>query len=229
MNINGVPHHHDKYGFLKQSDTLPFDYSAEYKARQGTTVAMAYLRMAVTAQVTGICPADEPKVLEVGPGSGAMLNELAKVYGVPSPSAADNATCNVFGHDIGELADDVSKGLMLSDDAIKGQSWDILFACDVIEHFPDIDHLWDFDFAYAYLSFPCPPDRFTVFPPEKTPWHHFKPNEHIYYLERRRVLTWIAENGYEAVYWGNPEDLIRRPKRHLSRAHNISSVIIKKK
>lgn len=227
MNINGVPHHYDSHGFLKQSEPEKFDYSKDYLEKQGTTQAMAYLRMAIMAEVTGIRPAHQPMVLEIGVGSGVMLRELMRVYGIASPaSESQNLVCNVFGHDVGPAPDGMD-GQMMSMAKIDECYWNMLFACDVIEHFHDIDHLWDFKFQFAYLSFPRPPEGFIGSPPSSTTWRHFKPNEHVYYLGQDEVTKWVEDHGYEVVYWGCPEDMIRRPP--AGQAININSVIIERK
>ena len=204
--INGVPHHIGHQGFLEQTNPEPFVYSADYKAAQQTTPQMAWLRIGVIEAAIGAAFNGVSNVLELGPGTGEMLRALTSAYGT-GPDGL------VVGYDVGEPYAPVADRL-IGKRAAQATKWGLLVACDVLEHMKSPDELWDYDFSMAYLSWPEPPNGFCEKPPETTNWRHFKPNEHVRYIEFESFKRWVNDHCYACVYSGFPEDAIRVPQYH---------------
>ena len=207
FEINNITHHFDaKTGFLRQTNPDDFVYDNNYNQKQSTTVEMSYFRLAL---MMSHLPADlfiNPKILEIGPGKGVFLEVLRRHFD------------NVHGFDVVDSSyySDVSPVFA------KKENWDILIACDVIEHMRDISELFSYNFDYAYVSTPwmCPIELMSK-------WRHFKPNEHIWYIEPEKFHKWASSFGYSVVFSGSPEDVIR--KRWDKKFPNIASFILMRK
>jgi len=195
----------NEYGMLYQIDYVSFKYNSEYSLSQQTNDKMSYLRLGC---LLGIIPYDELKssvVLEIGPGNGKFMEVIGELVD------------NIYGFDI----TDTPFSTISSEEALSKQ-WDILCAFDVLEHFPDIEYLWKYNFDIGYFSIPCPPKDGID---EK--WRHFKPNEHLWHITAEQFENWINAHGYDLIYSGCPEDIIRKRWNQLQ--VNINSFIIKRR
>lgn len=207
LNINGIAHERDELsGIVRQVNPAPFKYTLEYAQAQSTTIEMSYLRISLLASIMGYDAFAAARVLELGPGAGTLMNTLKKhcasVDGfdvVPSPHSTVSET-----------------------DSLRSK-WDLLIACDVIEHMPDSESFFDYDFEWAYISIPAMPADVE----KMSTWRHFKPDQHLWYFTRPDFCRWVERHGYEIKYSGHTEDLIRR--RWDDNEPNISNFVIRRK
>jgi hypothetical protein len=189
------------YDFWRQVDPKPFNYDVSYKESQGTTVAMSWLRLGVLLNSLGV---DINKlkdwwVCDVGSGNGKFAKEASKVFG------------NVREYDL--------SGDTISEDELYSRNWDVIFLTDVLEHYSNIEDLFKIKFNYLFLSFPETPavNDFS----ELCGWRHYKPDEHIWMLNKNGIVQWLHDHRKEVIYTGNPEDAIRKSPYNV----NISTVI----
>lgn len=208
MNIGGIPHERLANGFIHQVQAAPYTYTPDYANAQSTTEAMSYLRLGVIESAMGYDALTKASVIELGPGSGVMMQVMRR-------------HCRtVDGFDLAE-----TDWVTVSHDEAKRRRWDLLVACDVIEHFPDPASLFEYDFEWAYLSTPCRPEAIDW--DELAGWRHFKPDEHLWHFSRDELARWFESHGYAVAYAGHTEDLIRT--RWDRTKGNISNFVIKRK
>lgn len=191
----------DKYGFWKQIDPKSFTYDESYKSAQGTTKEMSWLRLGVLLGVLDkpVSSLKDWWVCDVGSGNGTFAKEASKVFG------------NVREYDL--------SGNSISEEELYSRYWDVIFLTDVLEHYVDIEDLFKINFKYLFLSFPETP--YVADWRELKDWRHYKPDEHIWMLNKDGVVKWLEDNGRRAIYTGNPEDIIRKSPYNV----NISTVI----
>lgn len=206
FDIDGIRHERLDNGFVRQVDPSPFTYVSDYAESQSTTVEMSYLRLGVIECAMGYDALAAARVLELGPGTGVMMEVMRR------------HCLSVDGFDVAP-----TDHVTVSHDEATKRRWDLLIACDVIEHFPDVDALFGYDFDWAYISTPCRPDDIELM----ANWRHFKPNEHIWYFSRDELAQWFESRGYEVRYAGHTEDLIR--SRWDRTKANISNFVIRRK
>lgn len=193
----------DEHGFWRQVNPAPITYDEEYKAVQKTTAEMSWLRLGVLINTLNK-PLAEIKdwwVCDVGSGNGKFAVEANKLFN------------NVREYDL--------SGSSISEDELYSRHWDVIFLTDVLEHYINIDDLFKIKFNYLFLSFPETPDVSDW--RELQGWRHFRPNEHIWMLNKDDVVKWLRDHGKEVLYTGNPEDAIRKSLYDV----NISTVICK--
>lgn len=191
----------DKYGFLKQENPQPFDYTLDYKAKQSTTTEMAWLRMSWLSSYVLPGELRNFNVVDIGAGSNVFVNEGKHIFR------------RIVPYDlVGDSIDDVE---------LYSTCWDMVTLFDVLEHYPDIDQFWALQFRYALISYPETPKDY---PLEK--WRHYKPNEHIYCLDKDNIINWAHTHDCAVIAQGCPEDRIRTrwdPKRV-----NITTILLKR-
>lgn len=208
MNIGGIEHERLDNGFIRQVEPAPYTYTPDYANAQSTTEAMSYLRLGIIAREMGYDALTGANVIELGPGSGVMMEVMRR-------------HCRgVDGFDLAK-----TEHSTISHDQAIGRRWTLLVACDVLEHFPKLESLFDYNFDWAYLSTPCRPEA--VDWNELAGWRHFKPDEHLWYFSRDELAKWFEQHGYEVRYAGHAEDLIR--DRWDRSKGNISSYVIKRR
>lgn len=208
MNIGGIEHERLENGFIRQVEPAPYTYTPDYANAQSTTEAMSYLRLGIIAREMGYDALTQASVLELGPGAGVMMEVMRR-------------HCrSVDGFDLAK-----THYVTVSDDEAKRRKWDLLVACDVLEHFPKLESLFDYQFDWAYISTPCRPEAIDW--NELAGWRHFKPNEHLWYFTLDELRAWFDARGYEVRYAGHAEDLIRA-RWDRSKA-NISSLVVRRK
>lgn len=204
FDIAGIKHERDARGFVHQLESQPFNYTRDYCHAQSTTLEMAYLRLGIIAREVGYDALIRARALELGPGEGMMMNALRR------------HCLSVDGFDVAP-----TPYVTISHSEATKRRWDLLIACDVIEHFPSIDSLFEYDFDWAYISTPCMPEG------DLSRWRHFKPNEHLWYFTREDLTRWFESRGYEVKYAGHTEDLIRT--RWDRTKANISNFVIRRR
>lgn len=197
-----------KYGMLKQKDAKPMEYLESYTVTNSRTNSdMSYLRL---GNLLGHVPYDvvfKGQHLEIGPGNGINL-AIWRSKGI-----------KIEGYDIAKsIYSTITKDRLYSD------SWDILCAFDVLEHYEDIDEIWNIHFKYGYFSVPRLPDNGVL--KDLRDWRHFRLGEHIYNFSEKAFEKWVNVHGYSLIYFGCPEDCIR--ERWNFEQPNINSYIIKR-
>lgn len=191
----------DDYGFWRQLNPDPITYDEAYKAIQKTTTEMSWLRLGVLINTLNK-PLAELKnwwMCDVGSGNGTFAKEAAKVFG------------NVREYDL--------SGNSISADELYSRHWNVIFLTDVLEHYSNIDDLFSINADYIFLSFPETPGVTNW--GELQDWRHYRPNEHIWMLNKDGVVKWLRDHDREVLYTGNPEDAIRKSPYNV----NISTVI----
>lgn len=199
--INGVQYEENSYGMWRQLDPKPFDYDTEYLNKQSTNEAMCWLRCGFLASAISPHVLKNMTAVELGPGRGVFFDHFAKFVK------------RLEGYDVSE-----SKYKTINKEELVSISWDLLLAYDVLEHFEDINDLWDIKFRWGVFSLPRRPERV-----DKN-WRHLKPDEHIWHINEKEFASWANDNGYEVMAFSHVEDLIRK-----SCSPNIMSFVIRRK
>jgi hypothetical protein len=188
----------DNYGFLKQKNPKRFFYGEQYKRNQATNIEMVELRLNwIRSHIqeelsTFSC-------VDVGSGNDCFVNNSKHVFK------------RIVPYDL--------SGKSISKKELQSTLWDMIFLTDVLEHFPNIDHLWKINFRYAYISYP----EYHGTPLKK--WRHYKPNEHVYCLNING-MKWFVKDKATIIASGCPEDAIR--KKYDEDLNNITSIILKR-
>lgn len=190
----------DENGFLKQQNPQPFDYTLDYKAKQSTNPKMSWLRLGWLSAHIPFEEMREFNVVDIGAGNNCFVREGSSVFK------------RVVPYDL--------SGESIPDTKLYSTPWDLIVMSDVLEHYHNIDDLWELQFKYAMISYPETPNM------DLTRWRHYKPNEHIYCLNRKDFCKWVVKHGYEVVAMGSPEDMLR--KRFDFNLINITTVLLKK-
>ena len=194
-----------KFGMLKQKNAVSMEYLESYTVTNSRTNSdMAHLRL---GNLLAHVPYDiifKGDHLELGPGNGVNL-AVWRSKGI-----------KIEGFDIAK-----SIYTTIPQEWIYRKKWDVLCAWDVLEHFTEIDELWEIDFDYGYFSMPRLPDSGI-----SESWRHYRPNEHIWYCDEKSFKKWVNAHDYELLYCGCPEDVIR--ERWDKNQININSYIIKR-
>jgi hypothetical protein len=95
---------------------------------------------------------------------------------------------------------------------------------DVLEHFNDIDDLFTMKWRYAFISYPETPKVETW--EQLKGWRHFKPDEHIWCLNKEGMRRWMYDHGSTVIATSHFEDSIR--KRWDDQIPNITSFLIER-
>lgn len=199
----GIDYSLDKYGFLKQNNPKPFNYTLAYKEKQSTNPRMSWLRLGWLSSHISYEGLKDMSVVDIGSGNGTFVREASTVF-------KEVEAYDLTGDSIGE-------------EELYGRHWDLVVLSDVLEHYDDIDKFWDLDFEFAMVSFPETPDP-TKF--DLNIWRHFKPDEHIYCLNSDRFLVWVLKHNCEVIAESNFEDILR--KRWDPDLPNISTFLIRR-
>lgn len=191
----------DPYGFLKQIDPKPFPYTEEYDARQSTNPQMSWLRLGWLAAHIPFETLQTFQVVDIGAGNRTFIKQASKVFK------------RVVPYDL--------VGESIPRPELMATAWDLVVLSDVLEHYQEINEFWDLSFKFALISYPETPPP----PTDLTRWRHYKPDEHIYCLNREAFAAWAKGHGCQVVAMGCPEDMIRmRQYPHLP---NITTALIR--
>lgn len=194
----------DKYGFWRQINPTPIKYDEHYRSIQKTTSEMSWLRIGFMLSLYDVKNILNWNVCDVGSGNGMFAKEASKLFMSP-----------VKEYDL--------SGETITREELLSTHWDMIFLTDVLEHFLDVDELFEINFDRAFISFPETPNVSDWRMLQD--WRHFRPNEHIYCLDLKNMISMCEKNGYKTVLSGNPEDAIRKNKIDQT---NISTIIIEK-
>lgn len=194
----------EKYGFWKQQNPVPFDYDESYVKKQSTNIEMVYLRLGWLSAHLNFEQMKEMTVVDVGAGNGSFVNHARGKFK------------NVYPYDIvGENT--------ISEDTLKTTEWDLMVFSDVLEHYENIEELFDYKWKYVMISFPETP-KITVWQ-ELEIWKHFKPNEHLWHLNLKGMIHWFTDNDCEVVASGCPEDMLRK---RWGNCPNVSTILARR-
>jgi len=192
------------YKFWKQQNPKLFDYNMEYKNKQSTNENMCWLRLGFLASCLPPLIFKQLNVCDVGSGNGVFVHKFKHLF---------NYLC---GYDL--------SGESISKEFLYGNLWDVIFLTDVLEHFNDIEDLFNIHWKYLFLSFPETPIEYET-QQQLEQWKHYKPNEHIWCLNTPGLMKWFDVHDCEILTVSNLEDLIRVPQNNS--LVNITTMIIK--
>jgi hypothetical protein len=194
----------DEYGFWHQTDAKPFVYTEAYKQHQSTDVKMSFLRLGWLSSVLTVDEMRQMSIVDVGCGNGVFSR------------SAESMFKSVSKYDV--------VGESITAEKLYDTAWDIVVLSDVLEHFDNINDLFAIRWRYCFLSFPETPsvnDWHSL----KT-WRHFKPDEHLWCLNKSGVELWMMDNHCKVITSSNFEDLIRRRWDPLY--PNITTMLIRR-
>lgn len=192
------------YGFWQQIDPQPFTYTEDYKTKQSTNVAMSYLRLGWLSAYIGFEQLRDMTMVDVGCGNSCFATCAEKFVKI------------VAKYDV--VGDSISK------DKLHSTEWDIVVLSDVLEHFVNIDDLFELKWRYCFISFPETPSVSNL--SELAGWRHFKPNEHIWCLNAEGMAKWFNNNKCAVVAMSNFEDEIRT--RWAPDKPNITTMLVRR-
>ena len=165
---------------------------------------MAYLRL---GYLLGIIREPIYSILDVGYGNGDFLK------------ACSTINIERYGNDISSYK--VPEGSVFIDD-ILNHKYDVTCFFDSLEHFEDINFVKDLKTEYIYISVPnCHNFSDEWF----KDWKHRREDEHLYHFNRKSLINFMDECGFDCIVISNVEDIIRR--NNLNEP-NILSGIFKK-
>jgi len=164
-----------------------YDYSNKYNNYGEKGNYLSFLRYGV---LLGVLQETPTSLVDVGYGNGDFLR------------ACRGSIPNLFGCDISDYP--IPEGcqpVTLEDIHV-----DVTCFFDSLEHFEDISFVKDLDTKYVYISVPwchyLSDDWFKH-------WYHRRENEHLYHFSKEALLTFFQECGYDCIYTGSHEDIIR--------------------
>lgn len=202
MIILPKSYEYDTNGFIRQKEHDHFPYTVEYRMKQSTNIEMSFLRLGWISSFFSYDEMQKMDVVDVGCGSGIFMNYCSGKFR------------RIVGYDV--------VGESITEKQLYGTIWDLVVLSDVLEHFDDIEDLFRIKWKNVMLSFPETPKCSNF--DELSKWRHFKPNEHLYYLDLVGVKKWLKKHdGVEVIGTSNFEDLIR--KRWDKGKSNISSIL----
>ena len=179
-------------GVIKQVNvqkiSYDFDYSNKYNNYGEKANYISYLRLGV---LLGLLKKTPNSLVDVGYGNGAFL------------SACKGTIPTLYGCDISDYP--VPEGCQKID--IQSVSnVDVVCFFDSLEHFEDISFVKELDTKYIFISVPwChyPSDDWFK------QWYHRRENEHLYHFNEASLKQFFDESGYDCIYTGCYEDVIR--------------------
>jgi hypothetical protein len=197
-------------GVIKQDEVNKITYNYAYSNvynQYSKSLEFAHLRLGVLLGVLGKSPTS---ILDVGYGNGDFLK------------IASTAIKNCYGCDISDypIPDNCTKVDLFDD-----HYYDVITFFDSLEHFDDIAFLHRLQCEHIFISVPwC--HHFSNKWFEK--WYHRKPNEHLWHFNKKALVDFFDEQGFEMIYSSHFEDIIRINKE-AKYYPNILSCIFRKK
>ncbi len=194
----------DKYNFIHQIKKNEFEYSIDYKEKQSTDVKMSHLRLGWVSSFFDYECMKSMNMVDIGCGNNMFLN------------ACEGKFKEIKGYDV--------SGESITKQELYETNWDLIVLSDVLEHFEDINDLFKLKWKFAMISYPETPmvDTFD----ELKKWRHFKPNEHLHYLNIKGMYSWFCDNDVKIAKVSHMEDLIR--KRWDEKKPNITTILATK-
>jgi len=207
FELDGAVYEEAKPSLWRQVNPEPFEYDDDYKASQSTDVAMSWLRIGWLASHISSREMKRCHVVDIGSGNGEFMMQGQKAFK------------SIVSYDV--------CGESITKEELEDTYWDLVVLSDVLEHFKNIDYLFDLQWDLAFISYPELPSWFCAEHPESLrDWRHFKPNEHLWLLSKPGLAYWFAHNRAEPLAWGHFEDIIR--KAWSETEVNITSVLVER-
>lgn len=195
----------DNFGIIHQKEILPFnkDYGEERNRYKEKSMQLSYLRLGYIISSLKLDRVDS--LLDIGFGNGDFLRV-----------SQDFAT-NTYGFDLNYryLPYTAKRGRL-------DYTYDVITMFDSLEHFSDLDIIFDFKCDYLIVSVPnCkkPWDDQWL-----SNWKHLRPNEHLHHMNLISLLG-FASQGYNYIFHSYFEDIIRKSNEE----ENILTLCLKKK
>jgi hypothetical protein len=187
--------------------TYNYDYSNKYNMYGEKGNYLSYLRYGV---LLGVLQKTPKRLVDIGYGNGAFLK--ACVGSVP----------DLFGCDLSEYP--VPEGcakINMSDIS----NVDVTCFFDSLEHFDDITVVKNLDTKYVFISVPWCHNLSTEWFKN---WYHRRENEHLYHFDDKALVRFFDECGYDCLYRGCFEDIIRK-NSSVGDLPNILSCVFRKR
>ena len=183
------------------------DYSNKYNGYGEKGNYLSYLRLGVLLGVLQKTPA---RLVDVGYGNGDFLK------------ACTGTVRELFGCDLSEYpVPEGSKKIALSDIS----NVDVTCFFDSLEHFDDITVVKNIDTKYIFISVPwCHNPSVEWF----KNWYHRRENEHLYHFNDVSIVKFFDECGYDCIYKGCFEDIIRKNASVAPLSNILSCVFCKR-
>jgi SAM-dependent methyltransferase len=198
-------------GVIKQKTvkkiTYDYNYSNKYNQYGENGNYLSYLRYGV---LLGVLQKTPTSIVDVGYGNGSFLNVCKKNIN------------NVYGCDISDYpVPEGCKKIEFKDIS----NVDVTCFFDSLEHFDDITVIKELDTKYIFISVPwCHNLSETWF----MNWYHRRENEHLYHFNDESIVKFFDENGYDCIYKGCFEDIIRKNNALGELSNILSCVFIKR-
>lgn len=197
-------------GVIKQNTVnkikYNYDYSNKYNNYGEKGNYLSYLRYGV---LLGIIKKIPESIVDVGYGNGAFL-KVCKEH-----------ISNVYGCDLSDYP--VPEGCQKIEFA--DISAEVTCFFDSLEHFDDITVIKDLKTKYIFISVPwCHYFSHEWF----NNWYHRRENEHLYHFNKDSLIKFLDEQGYDCMYAGSFEDIIRKNSSVAPHANILSGLFIKR-
>lgn len=198
-------------GVIKQKTvqkiTYDYNYSSRYDGYGEKANYLSYLRYGVLLGALQTVP---KRLVDVGYGNGAFLR------------ACTGSVPELFGCDLSDYpVPEGTKKIALTDIS----NVDVTCFFDSLEHFDDITVVKDIDTKYIFISVPWCHNLSTEWFKN---WYHRRENEHLYHFNEESLVKFFNECGYDCVYKGCFEDIIRK-NATVHPLQNILSAIFRKR
>ena len=197
-------------GIIKQKNIKKieynFDYSNKYNSYGEKSNYLSHLRLGVLLGAVNKIP---ETILDVGYGNGDFLKSAKNIINV----------CSGFDISGYPLPENINV-----ENSIFEKHFDVICFFDSLEHFDDIHIINKLQCDYVFISLPwCHyfSDEWFL------NWYHRRPNEHLWHFNDKSLVAFFEENGFEKIYLGNFEDIVRK-NSYCNGNPNILSAIFKK-
>lgn len=182
-------------GTIRQIKYIQYQYEDEYfnkyKKISHLNNNMANLRLGL---IIGAIKRVPSSILDIGAGTGEFINTCSDI--VPKCFAFDVIKTTKY-----------SKKVQRVENFLKEQ-YDVITFFDSLEHIEDISFIKKLKCNYVVISVPwCHYFSDEWF----ESWKHRRENEHLWHFNEESLKNFFKENGYRAIFSGNPEDTIRKP------------------
>jgi len=188
--------------------TYDYNYSNKYNQYGENGNYLSYLRYGI---LLGVLQKNPTSIVDIGYGNGSFLTVCKKhidtVYG-----------CDISDYPVPEGCVKIA----LNDIS----NVDVACFFDSLEHFEDISFVKTLDVNYVFISVPwCHnlSDEWFM------NWYHRRENEHLYHFNDTSIVNFFNECGYDCIYKGCFEDIIRKNSTLNGLPNILSCVFVRRK
>jgi hypothetical protein len=198
-------------GIIKQKvvSKIAYDYNYSNKYNQYGEKGnyLSYLRYGV---LLGVLKRTPENIVDIGYGNGSFLNvckeNIKHVYG-----------CDISDYPVPQGCTKIT----MSDIS----NIDVTCFFDSLEHFEDISIVKGLDTKYIFISVPWCHNLSTEW---FMNWYHRRENEHLYHFNDISIVKFFDEMGYDCIYKGCFEDIIRKNSTLGGLPNILSCVFVKR-